>query len=196
MENGADINARDNGGGTALNHACRENKPRAVRRLLPKAEVNMGDNLGYNGLLWASIVGGWKICKMLIEAGADVKVKGGDSVGALHYCAENGSKETVKALLEKGAEVDDLDYRKRTALHFAVSSGHLELAEYLLEQGAGIDIQDVDGDSPLMLAAKMGHVSFQSLPSELCINVQVQIHVCLHTDTHTYTLDQSLSASL
>ena len=95
IEEGVDVDSRDEFGGTPLMYAC------AVR----KSEFGI-DNVD--------------IVRLLLDHGADVNHKftnndGGNGT-ALHYATHNGYNETVKLLIERGANLHVKDSGNRTPL--------------------------------------------------------------------------------
>ena len=60
---------------------------------------------GYTALMDASQFGYKKICKLLIEKGADVNAKTDYGKTALMYASEKGRKEICELFITNGAEV-------------------------------------------------------------------------------------------
>lgn len=102
----------------------------------------------------------WKsktMAKMLLDAGADVKVTDKKGVGALHLVATTFPDLDIAALLlERGADVNACGGSDgRAPLHDAVLRPKLELAGFLLDHGASIDVRDAEqGLTPLQLTIK------------------------------------------
>jgi len=67
---------------------------------------------------------------MLIEAGAEVKVKDLDRRTPLMFAVDSGSAETVRMLLEAGADVHAQD-NEGTTVHDIADWYHPELLELL-----------------------------------------------------------------
>ena len=105
---GADVNAMDGEGATALMYASLNGHRGVVEALLAKgAEVNVRDKYGLTALMLASQQDeNLEIVKALLAKGADVNAFNEDGATALMLAAGNGFVEVVKALLEKGAEVE------------------------------------------------------------------------------------------
>ncbi len=138
-----DTNAVGRDGGTEnqsiLYLATIRNDEALVQKLLEKgANPNLADNAGatpLNEVCYAS--GNVNIAKMLIEKGADVKLKEKKGGTALIYIASNNNisaskrQEIVKLLLEKGADKSAKDISGKTALDWAKKQNHPEVVELL-----------------------------------------------------------------
>jgi ankyrin repeat protein len=105
--------------------------------------------------------------QLLIERGADVNARTGDTDGserqqsALMRASREGLADVVAALLAKGAVVDARNENGNTALmELALSRrAHpvLEVARLLLAGGADVNATNEDGKTALMLATQAGN---------------------------------------
>src|SRR3990167_1051342 len=150
---GADVNATNVYGNTALVEATENRHTNVVRLLLDRgADVNA---IGYNGdtaLIRAVVRRSLDIVRLLLDRGADTNAAT-NTLGstALILAAENGRIDIVKLLLDRGANDGD------TALRTAAASGHTDIVKLLLNRGANIDNADSGGNTALMQAAKRGY---------------------------------------
>jgi ankyrin repeat protein len=85
---------------------------------------------------------------MLIEFGADVRMKSKSGFTALLFAVRGGHKETVEALLKHGANANDAAADGTSALNMAVVNAYFEVAAVLLDAGANPNAPDARG-SPL-----------------------------------------------
>ena len=72
------------------------------------------------------------VCRVLIDAGADLHTKNEKQESPLHYACESGALDVVKMLVEAGAGVRDTNDEGWTCLHVAVQFGHTETVRYLM----------------------------------------------------------------
>ena len=79
------------------------------------------------------------VCRVLIDAGADLHTK--DEIGwsPLHNACASGALEVVKMLVEAGAGVRATDDEGRTCLYVAAQRGHTETVRYLVSL-PGVDV--------------------------------------------------------
>jgi ankyrin repeat protein len=162
LEEGADVNEKDNWGYTALMVASREGHTDIVKLLIKNgAYINTQDYDRRTALIYATEEGHTDVVKLLIDGGADVNavfvvegfsesptIFGGrkykyfiiESSTALIIASKTGHAEIVKLLIEAGADVYAQDLKGHTALWWAFQYGHTEVAKLLFEAGAGVNI--------------------------------------------------------
>jgi len=138
LANGAEVNAQDEDGTSALMAAAAKGYTKIVQELLAKgADVNAQDEDGYTALMWAAWNDDIEIVSTLLAKGAAVNAKDGGGNTALMLAADNDHLEIVSALLAAGADVNAQDKDGHTALMFAAWKGHTEIAQLLKAYGAG-----------------------------------------------------------
>lgn len=97
------------------------------------------------------------MCKYLIEKGADINKKGGESVATpLQWAAQRSNYYTVNLLLQHGADPLITDAQGYNTLHISTFSGNVLLVVLLLHQGIPVDVADSYGHTCLMWAAYKG----------------------------------------
>jgi len=116
LDEGADVNARDDDGSTPLS-------------------LTLRDANGYDIAL----------IKLLLERGADINIQDKRGNTALFWCVGkygDGQREVFDLLMQKGATMDN---RKNSAGYsladFAVSGGNVGILKELISKGAKLDIQ-------------------------------------------------------
>ena len=147
IKSGANVNAKDNDGFTALILAAVFGHTEIVKALIQAgADINAKNNDGWTALMVATIRGNTETVKALIQAGADVNAKNHKGETALMWAAWRGRTENVNALIEAGA--DDLtDNEGKTALIHAAKSerGNPETVNALIEAGSNVKHRDNSG---------------------------------------------------
>ena len=156
---GADVNAFDNHGRTALMRASGYGGDvERVRALIRAgADVNAANDYGWTALMEASGDGGdVERVRALIRAGADVNAVDDDGETALMEASRLGDVERVRALIRAGADVNAVDDDGGTALMEASRRGDVERVRALIGAGADVNAVDDDGETALMFASGDG----------------------------------------
>lgn len=158
LARGADVQARDANGRTALTYAAENGDPTTVQTLLNSgADVNARDWKGWSPLIYAAENGDVTTVQMLLTNKAHVNVKAeGSGWTALMSAASRGRLPVVQALLNAGAEANTRDQDSQTALILAVQQGHVEVVHALLEGGADVHVKNKAGKTPLAIAEAEG----------------------------------------
>ena len=108
-------------------------------------------------LQWAAINNQYATCKFLIEAGADVNAKGGESVATpAMWAAQKCHYYIVHLLLKSGADPLLVDGQGYNILHLATIDGNAFLLVLLLQQDIPVDVVDPQKHTSLMWAAYKG----------------------------------------
>ncbi|KAI0018985.1 hypothetical protein F4780DRAFT_748724 [Xylariomycetidae sp. FL0641] len=115
------------------------------------------DDEGITPLHWSAINNQYAMCKYLIEKGADLNKKGGESVATpLQWAAQRSNYYTVNLLLQHGADPLITDAQGYNTLHISTFNGNVLLLVLLLHQGIPVDVADAYGHTALMWAAYKG----------------------------------------
>jgi hypothetical protein len=139
IDSGADIDARDKGGWTALVHAADNGFEAIVVMLLEKgANPNLVGKAGEAPLHRAALAGHPAVVSALIAARARLEAVNSDGKTALHLAAQKGRVDIVRLLLDAGAQVNPLDKNRWTPLQDArLSASGLGLETYELLRSRG-----------------------------------------------------------
>jgi len=104
LEQGVDVNAKDNDGYTALFFAALKGHTDTVKALLEQgADVNAKKD-GLNALFIAAYEGHTDTVKALLEQGVDVNAKDNDGITALFGAKTMGHEEIIRMLKKAGAK--------------------------------------------------------------------------------------------
>jgi hypothetical protein len=149
IDNGADVNAVQLNGVTALIYACEEGHLEIALLLIEKgANVNAaGTDDGTTALMNASWKGHLEVVRELCKRGANVNAaRTDDGFTALMGACEEDHLEVVRELCERGANVNaGRTTDGYTALMAASQEGHLSVVRELCEKGADINATDHNG---------------------------------------------------
>jgi hypothetical protein len=141
---GADVNAHDGQGWTALIYAAENGDITTVQTLLTrKAQVNAkSEGSGWTALMSAASGGHLLVVQALLANGAEANARDKEDRTALLMAVQQGNAEIVQALLDGGADVNMKNKMGKTPLAIAEAEGFSKIAQ-LLKQ-AGTHSQAVD----------------------------------------------------
>eukprot|EP00804_Cyclotella_cryptica_P009399 CCRYP_017340-RA/>CCRYP_017340-RA protein AED:0.12 eAED:0.12 QI:70/1/1/1/0.85/0.62/8/1082/1108 len=131
------------------------------------ALINERDDDGYHALHSSSALGildhlgpnceeSVEICRLLLDAGADVMWKDKDGNAPVHWAARAGHCGVLELLLLKNCPIDSQNDVGETALHWAMRSGAIGMAavQFLVESGARTNLYSRNYKRPLDVAAE------------------------------------------
>lgn len=160
LNGGADANAAQIDGMTALHWAAHRDDLDAARLLIESGADPVAENrYGIPPLSLACVNGNASMLKLLLRAGADPNrsLRGGET--PLMTAARTGKTEAVRVLLEHGAEVGATEARTgQTALMWAAAEGHADVVRFLVDAGASVNARVSSGFTPLLFAARQGKI--------------------------------------
>lgn len=139
LKSGADVNAAQGDGMTALHHAALSGNDEMAEVLLyAGANVYATSRLGgYTPLHLASRRGHAALIDRLVKGGADPDNATATGTTPLMFASASGHVDAVKQLLAHGADVNARESANdQTALMFAAASDRPEVVKVLLEVGA------------------------------------------------------------
>lgn len=134
LDGGADVNALDRNGNTALKYASAEPRPEAMRLLIQHgAAVNLADNYGFTPLHCAAGHGFYdealEMVELLISHGADVN--GRSRVLGFVPLHEARGTEIIDALLRHGADPRICNDAGQTPLEYMIEQEATEESDHL-----------------------------------------------------------------
>ncbi len=124
LEEGANPSAVDKSQSTALHYAAYHGDLILVTFLVAQKGVliDARDNRGVTPAMLAAIADRDDVLRVLIKAGADLKLKGSDGATMLHQAARKSNLAIVRTLLEFGLDPKALDSHGHTASQVAEHS--------------------------------------------------------------------------
>ncbi|MDR3707481.1 MAG: ankyrin repeat domain-containing protein [Capsulimonadaceae bacterium] len=153
LDKGADLNAKNNDGHTALMIAALECHTDCVNALVAAgADVNLKANDGQTALMTAAASGQADSLKALISAGADLNLKDNGGFTPLIMAAYYGHTDCVNALVAAGADLNLKANGGFTALMVAAMLSKADCVNALVAAGADVNARDNNGHTALMEA--------------------------------------------
>ncbi len=141
LKSGADVNAAQGDGMTALHWAARHGDAELAQMLLfaganVKATTRLG---GYTPLMMAAEQGHASVIAALVSGGADAKAANALGTTPLMLAAASGNPQAVTTLVENGAEIEAAEKTfGQTPLMFAASNNRVEAVKALIKAGANV----------------------------------------------------------
>uniref|UniRef100_A0A2K6SV98 Poly [ADP-ribose] polymerase n=1 Tax=Saimiri boliviensis boliviensis TaxID=39432 RepID=A0A2K6SV98_SAIBB len=184
LQNGANVQARDDGGLIPLHNACSFGHAEVVNLLLRNgADPNARDNWNYTPLHEAAIKGKIDVCIVLLQHGAEPTIRNTDGRTALDLAdpsakavlteckllilflySRSGNEEKMMALLTPlNVNCHASDGRKSTPLHLAAGYNRVKIVQLLLQHGADVHAKDKGDLVPLHNACSYGHYEVTEL---------------------------------
>jgi ankyrin repeat protein len=167
IRDGADVNAKDKDGETALMYAIWNDSPEGLSILLQHgADVNAKDDDGWTALMNAAGNDSPRSLSILLQHGADPNANDDDGGTALMHAAFDGNPESISILLQHGADVNAKNNEGFMALMYATRNDNPEVLSILLQHGADPNAKHNNGGTALM------HALFNDNPEGLSILLQ------------------------
>ncbi|XP_002509549.2 ankyrin repeat domain-containing protein 50 [Ricinus communis] len=134
----------------------------ALKVLIDLGEINLDyqDDNGFSAVMFAAIKGHVEAFRLLVYAGADVKLfnKAGETAITLSKLNQHHDL-FEKVMLEFAIQKGNRNAGGFYALHCAARHGDMDAVKLLSSRGYDVNLPDADGYTPLMLAAKEGRGS-------------------------------------
>ncbi len=151
----------------AIHGACEDGDIAAVRaELAYGCPVDLKWMRDFTPLQIASLEGHLEVVALLIEHGADINFRDGDTgMAPLHNASIRGHLEICELLLAHGAQVNVIAEDGSTPLIDAASNNDdvVPVTQLLIERGAKINHQGISGTTALHEAARSGAHSVAAL---------------------------------
>jgi uncharacterized protein len=173
LDRGAEVDAAEADGTTALHWAAQLDDAESVTRLLDAgADASAANRFEVTPLELAANNGNAQIVASLLAAGANPDARSREGQTPLMSAALNGRVGAVEALLANGADVHAAEaYRGQNALMLAAGEGNVEAMRALLAAGASVGAQTKSGFTPLLFAVRNAELDAVRLLLEHGANV-------------------------
>ena len=171
LDDGADVNARDASGRTAVTAAALGDHVEAARVLISAgADVDLQDADRNNPLLVTGETGAVAMLREVLKGSPDLGATNRYGGVAVIPASDRGHVDYVREILKTGIDVDHVNNLGWTALLEAVilgdgGPGHEEIVRLLLAASADRSIADRDGVTALEHARRRGYDELVALLS-------------------------------
>jgi ankyrin repeat protein len=169
LEQGADVNAKDDLGRSALHLSVKFNCLKVLKLLVVNsADLEIRDNHGLTPLQLSIKEENYDMFNSLTELGFTYSEhhfgkQHAHNLSKLHFalltvgmdCKNNNmyANSLITSMIKSGAAVHSVESTGRTPLHFAVSLQCKNFVEQLISNGADVSAKDKDGNKPFDLHA-------------------------------------------
>jgi len=180
LQNGANIEAKNQSGNTALILGAANCNSDIVNLLLQHgAQTEAKGRYGETALSEAATCHKADVVKLLLDKGASIEAKDDQGESSLFYAVQNGHVEIVGLLLERGANIEAKGKDNHTALMKAsgYSSSKADVVELLLDKGANIEARDNFGSTALSEAAYWDKPDVVKLLLEKRANIEARSNI-------------------
>ena len=169
LDSGADVNAAQRNGSTALHWAIYRDDAETVDLLIDRgADVTVKTREGISPLFMASLYGNSVIIESLLDAGADANEAGPNTETPVMLAARNGNPDAIRTLIDAGADPNIAEtVRGTTALMWAIEQQHPEAVAVLIAAGADVAVQTADSGLPRRYMANRVNVDRVQSAQEL-----------------------------
>ena len=153
IDQGADIEARDEFERTPLHYACESGHLPVAQYLIQKGANIEAKNRFQETPLHAACKNGYLLAvQYFIDKGADIQAKSCNGSTPLHKACQFGHLQIVQYLIEKGANIEAIDDERGTPLHRASCFGKIHVLKYLVSKGANKYANNKKGQTPYDVA--------------------------------------------
>ena len=146
LAQGADVDAKNNQGDTALLLAAKAGKIDTARLLVEKgANIEAKNDEGETALIAACTSGHADIAQLLVEKGAATDAPDDGGATPLMYAGLGGNTTIIDLLLARGANINAQDDKGETPLMYAASAGSVDAVKLMLQKNANSAAKDHNG---------------------------------------------------
>jgi len=156
VQRGADVNAEDEFGRSALHHAAEEDKTVYAKNLIRLgANVDIADKCGWTPIFISVGNRNMEMTDLLIREGANLDVQGAKSATPLLMAFMYGNLEIVFTLLNNGANINAATDSGNTLLHYAALWYTAEALDVFRNYGGDMTAKNKKGLNPAEICQVM-----------------------------------------
>lgn len=156
LENGADVDIRDNQERTPLHFAVVANRISVIQLLIKTgANLDAQSSSGRTPLLEATMNGSFDCAETLVAAGANVDLLDLKGTSVLHFLCFNRTTnmDLLRSVIKAGCNINITNFKGATPFMFATNLKKLDVMKVLLASGANINQRDYSGCTALHFLA-------------------------------------------
>ncbi len=142
------------------------------------------DDASWSVLHHAVFRGNVEICKILINAGANVYVCDKFGKTPLHFAIQKGYSEIANMILDVSHPLDYPKIAKLTLMQTAATNGHPGLIRRLAKMGTNVNDRNSIGETPLHMATRSGSVPAMTALLDCGADVSSRTDKIGHTPMH------------
>lgn len=162
LECGANPNDIDDLGRTPLHVAAISKQDEIIRLILSYVQYVDDIRYGMSPLHIAVGTGNETIAAILLDAGADARIRDRHGFSVLQYVIDATNVRLARLLIDRGADVNNVSSIGSTPLHDSVKNGYESMVALFLERGAYIHAETLGGETALHIASRENAKSFYS----------------------------------
>ena len=159
LQQGADVNARNDWYETALTEASRRGYTEIAEMLIKAgADLELGAGKEWTPLLQGVRDNRSDIVRLLLRHGADKEAQLDNGNTALAEACSNGYFNIAEVLIEAGGDIDAVSHTQISPLKAAAKANRHRLVQMIVRRRANTEFQDTHGVTAVHSAAHRGHV--------------------------------------
>lgn len=168
IQNGADVNIKDNNQTPLLNLAIQHEQRLLVDLLLAHKNIRMEEDSSHHSPLYYVLsydLFNWTLIVNLLNRGLDINTVSREGLTVLMTTCLKGNKEQVKWLLDKYPNIDvNIKKRNKTALYYALSRPLIDwdMICLLIEHNAFADTIDKTGHTALYYLLSSNNINWET----------------------------------
>ena len=176
LDQGANVDARNDNGETALTESSRHGDVQIVEMLLKRgANTEIAASNEWTPLLQAIRDGREVVVPLLLQYNAKKRAKLASGNSTLAEACWRKHFGIARTLIEAGSPIDTRDLQKATPLFKAAFEGNTDFVRWALQRGADANAKNDASLTPLYVACEKGHSEVAALLLEAGASHQMKV---------------------